>query len=300
MLPIVFADKLPKRPGNGYERLGFVCDGAAHGRPIGTSFQVGPRRPGRAQLRDLPRRHHPQQRRPSRARVVARHARQPDGPAGLRALPDRVRQRQPRSPPSTLIAAIEKENPDFGLFERLLYRLVDRVAHARRHPRPGQGECLVRRAGRRKGPGRVDTFNPYKVLLQHRHRQRSDSRHGRPAVAVEPAHPARLVAALGRQQRLGRGAQQERRDRRRRHARFARPESDGAGRRVDPRSQAAGVSGRADRRGEGGAGRRHLPARVRQLPRGRATAGPGRSRRSRRSAPIASASTRSPPRWPPA
>ena len=41
MLPIVFADKLPKRPGRGYEQLGFIDDGAPHGRPIGTSFRPG-------------------------------------------------------------------------------------------------------------------------------------------------------------------------------------------------------------------------------------------------------------------
>ena len=41
VLPIVFADKLPNRPGQGYERLGFLNGGAAHGRPIGTSFKSG-------------------------------------------------------------------------------------------------------------------------------------------------------------------------------------------------------------------------------------------------------------------
>ncbi|MGH9175144.1 MAG: cytochrome c, partial [Vicinamibacterales bacterium] len=37
VLPIVFEDKLPNRPGSGYERLGFVNEGAPHGRPIGTT-----------------------------------------------------------------------------------------------------------------------------------------------------------------------------------------------------------------------------------------------------------------------
>src|ERR671919_463612 len=41
VLPIVFEDKLPNRPGHGYERLGFMSDGAPHGRPIGTSFEPG-------------------------------------------------------------------------------------------------------------------------------------------------------------------------------------------------------------------------------------------------------------------
>src|SRR5919106_6239927 len=39
VLPIVFADKLPNRPGEGYERIGFMSDGASHGRPIGTTYK---------------------------------------------------------------------------------------------------------------------------------------------------------------------------------------------------------------------------------------------------------------------
>src|SRR5262245_44638774 len=34
VLPVVFADKLPPRPGTGYERLGFMLEpGTPHGRP---------------------------------------------------------------------------------------------------------------------------------------------------------------------------------------------------------------------------------------------------------------------------
>ena len=39
VLPIVFEDKLPKRPGTGYERLGFVSEG--RDRPIGTTNKDG-------------------------------------------------------------------------------------------------------------------------------------------------------------------------------------------------------------------------------------------------------------------
>ncbi len=94
VLPIVFADKLPNRPGTGYERLGFINGGAAHGRPIGTSFLAGPRRAGRAQLRDLSCRHDPDRARRPPARR-ARDAREPDGSPGLRPLPDRLCQRSP-------------------------------------------------------------------------------------------------------------------------------------------------------------------------------------------------------------
>ena len=67
VLPIVFADKLPNRPGTGYERLG-SCQRRRGARPPDRHVvPVGPRRAGRAQLRDLPCRHDPQQRQASRA-----------------------------------------------------------------------------------------------------------------------------------------------------------------------------------------------------------------------------------------
>ena len=54
VLPIVFEDRLPDRPGEGWETIGFLDDGAGHGRPIGTSYRedtfVGS---GRSQLRHL-------------------------------------------------------------------------------------------------------------------------------------------------------------------------------------------------------------------------------------------------------
>ena len=40
VLPIVFADKLPNRPGQGYERIGFLFDDGPNGRPIGTTEKV--------------------------------------------------------------------------------------------------------------------------------------------------------------------------------------------------------------------------------------------------------------------
>ena len=57
VLPTVFEDKLPKRPGVGWERIGFLQDDKRHARPIGTSYKDWPNRQGRAQLRDVPCRH---------------------------------------------------------------------------------------------------------------------------------------------------------------------------------------------------------------------------------------------------
>jgi hypothetical protein len=63
-----------------------------------------------------------------------------------------------------VIPAIEKVNPDFGFFQALIYRffLISRVRE--------EGAALARQfmwtASRpAQGPGRVDTFNPYKVLF---------------------------------------------------------------------------------------------------------------------------------------
>ena len=98
VLPIVFEDKLPKRPGTGYERLGFVNDGAARDRPIGTTNKGG--RVGLncatchvGTVRDD---------RGERAEDRPGHAGAPDGPAGLRAIPDRGRRR----------SAVQQRHPD--------------------------------------------------------------------------------------------------------------------------------------------------------------------------------------------
>jgi hypothetical protein len=162
VLPVVFADKLPARPGRGYERLGFVSEGAPHGRPIGTSYL-----PGRVPLVGLncatchvgtvrfsptgPRRI-----------VLGMPANQMDLQGYARFLTACAE--DDRFSASVLIEAIRKENPGFGWFDALIYRffvvprtrsgILDRARqNAWFDVRPPQG------------PGRVDTFNPYKVLL---------------------------------------------------------------------------------------------------------------------------------------
>ena len=163
VLPTVFADKLPNRPGEGYERLGFMSEGAPHGRPIGTSYRAG-----RVALVGLncatchvgSIRNAPGE---PRRIVVGMPANQMDLQGYARFLTACAS--DPRFNASTLIAAIRKENPQFGFFQRLLYRwfVIGRtrdgiLGRARENAwfdvRPPQG------------PGRVDTFNPYKVLLK--------------------------------------------------------------------------------------------------------------------------------------
>ena len=186
----------------------------------------------------------------------------------------------PRFNYGTLMAAIRKENPDIGWFDRLLYRLF--VVGATKNgilERARDNAWFERRPP--FGPGRVDTFNPYKVILEHSDRRRG--RHGRSAVALEPADAGADVAALGRQQRFGRGAEQERGHRRRRDARLARPRVDEAHRELDSRPEAAAVSGGAHRQGARPGGPPRLGAGVRELPLGREPDGrPGDQHRERR------------------
>jgi mono/diheme cytochrome c family protein len=162
VLPTLFSDKLPNRPGRGYERLGFIAEGAAHGRPIGTSY-----RPEQVPLvglncatchvgtiRDSPS--------APRRVIVGMPANQMDLQGYARFLTACAN--DSRFTGSTIVDAIYKENPDFGWFQALIFRffvvsrtqkgILDRAkANAWFDVRPPQG------------PGRVDTFNPYKVLL---------------------------------------------------------------------------------------------------------------------------------------
>ena len=162
VLPVVFADKLPNRPGTGYEKLGFVYEGRDRDRPIGITNAGGVvTRAGlncatchAGTIRDGPG--------APRRIVPGMPAHEMDLQAYARFLTACAQ--DPRFNVSTLIAAIQKDNPNFGFFEKLTYRflVIDRTKtgildRARENAwfdaRPPQG------------PGRVDTFNPYKVLF---------------------------------------------------------------------------------------------------------------------------------------
>ena len=159
VLPIVFEDKLPKRPGTGYERLGFISEGGAHDRPIGTTSKDG--RIGlncatchAGTLRD--------DAAGARRIVLGMPAHQMDLQGYARFLSAAVE--DPRFNSSTLIDAIRKVDPSFSWWNRLTYRLLVIPA-----TRKGVRRLTAQNAWFDKrppqGPGRVDTFNPYKRLL---------------------------------------------------------------------------------------------------------------------------------------
>lgn len=159
ILPIVFEDKLPNRPGTGYERLGFVDEAAAHGRPIGTTLKDD--RVGlncatchTGTLRE-------EVRGPRRV-ILGMPAHQMDLQGYARFLSACAD--DARFNAGTLIGAIRKIDPSFSWWGRLTYRLfVIPVVRKRIRQRTADNAWFDRRPP--QGPGRVDTFNPYKRLL---------------------------------------------------------------------------------------------------------------------------------------
>jgi mono/diheme cytochrome c family protein len=164
VLPIVFADKLPNRPGTGWEKLGFVQEAPNRDRPIGTTRASGRFGVELAGLNCATCHVGTIRETPSSPRqiVLGMPAIGMDLQGYSRFL-TAVAQ-DPRFTASNLIDAIEKVNPDFGFVQSLAYRFV-----AVRQTREG----ILAQAQRTswfdarppQGPGRVDTFNPYKAMF---------------------------------------------------------------------------------------------------------------------------------------
>ena len=163
VLPDVFPEHLPDGAGEGYSRFGFIIEpGAPKGRPIGTSYREDPvprvglncalchtgivRESGEAAERI----------------VLGMPANQFDLKKYLGFL--FAVAGDSRFGPDAIIPAIEGVNPDFSWTDSLFYRFVV-------IPRTREGllEEAERFAWMNKlpapGPGRVDTFNPYKFNL---------------------------------------------------------------------------------------------------------------------------------------
>jgi len=162
VLPKVFADKLPNRPGTGYERLGFIYEQPGAERPIGItlaggSIQLAGLNCATCHVGTL-------RETPSGPRRII-----PGMPANGMDLQGYARfltaaAQDPRFTASALLDAIEKEGSDLSFFQRLVYRFVV-VGRTKRGilERAQQNAWFDRRPP--QGPGRVDTFNPYKVLF---------------------------------------------------------------------------------------------------------------------------------------
>ncbi len=160
-LPHVFADLLPKGRGKGYERVGLIYE-KGKDRPIGTSFRqteigmvglncavchVGTLRASKNARRQI---------------ILGMPANQFNLQAYLNFL--RATGKDRRFNADTLIPAIKKVDPDFSFAEEVLYRhyVIPRTRTALRKLDDDFSWLDVRPT---EGPGRVDTFNPYKVIL---------------------------------------------------------------------------------------------------------------------------------------
>jgi mono/diheme cytochrome c family protein len=163
-LPIVFEDKLPKRPGTGYERIGFMLDPARQpqSRPIGTSYTPG--RFARVGLNCATCHVGSYRETPSSPRQIV--AGMPANQMDLQSYANFLTAcaKDPRFSYSTIMAEIRKENPRISWLDRLLYRFVIRATRNAILERARENAWFNDRPP--QGVGRVDTFNPYKVLLK--------------------------------------------------------------------------------------------------------------------------------------
>jgi mono/diheme cytochrome c family protein len=161
VLPEVFADKLPNRPGSAYARLGFTYETPASDLPIGTTKSADwiPRvglncaTCHSGTYRDAPGA-------PPRI-VLGMPAHQMDLQGYARFLSAVAK--DPRFTADTLVAAMKK-HAGFGFTDGLVYKffVISRVKDAilERDPRLAWFDKRPP-----QGPGRVDTFNPYKAMF---------------------------------------------------------------------------------------------------------------------------------------
>jgi mono/diheme cytochrome c family protein len=160
LFPVMFADLLPPdRPGQGYEKLGFLYE-PGHQRPIGTTVRELP-----VALVGL--------------NCAACHTgTMRDSPGGQRRLLLGASSvnfniegyfqfllaiaQDPRFTTDKLLEGIKRQDPGFGVIDGLLYRfLVLPQVETTFKGFVAQYAWLNQRPP--FGPGRVDTFNPYKV-----------------------------------------------------------------------------------------------------------------------------------------
>ena len=160
VLPDVFPEHLPDGPGEGFSRFGFIFEAKApKGRPIGTSYRedpvprVGlncavchsgvvresPEDPGQIML-GMPAHQFDLQKYLDFLFAVANDDRFDSG---------------------NIIPAIERVNPDFSWIDGLLHRLLV-IPETRKRLLEAAEEFAWMEEFPSPGPGRTDTFNPYK------------------------------------------------------------------------------------------------------------------------------------------
>jgi mono/diheme cytochrome c family protein len=159
VLPELFPEYLPDKPGEGYERFGFIVE-EGHDRPIGTSIRDAPIpliavncaacHTGRVRTPEAP----------EPTIILGMPAHQLDFLAYQRFFIDAAEDE--RFNGDTIIPAIKAINPDFSRFDELLYRYYV-IPELESEVLDRYQDFLFLEERPDWGPGRVDTFSPYKV-----------------------------------------------------------------------------------------------------------------------------------------
>jgi mono/diheme cytochrome c family protein len=161
VLPAVFPQHLPDRPGDGYARFGLIFE-PGHTRPIGTSHrerQVPMTGLNCAvchtgTLRDSPGA-------PPRI-ILGMPAHQFDLQGYLRFTFACVK--DPRFTPDNILSAIQRVNKDLSWFSGLIYKLFV-IPRTKEQGTKLSAQFAFFDNRPLQGPGRVDTFNPYKAMF---------------------------------------------------------------------------------------------------------------------------------------
>jgi len=164
VLPIVFADKLPNRPGNGWEKIGFLFETPDRDHPIGTTKANGQFGVDLVGLNCATCHAGTYREAPSSPRQVVLGM--PSHGMDLQAYGRFLAAcaQDSRFNAGTLIDAIRKINPDFGVLDSIAYRVLV-VRRTRDGILERAKETSWFDARPPQGPGRVDTFNPYKAMF---------------------------------------------------------------------------------------------------------------------------------------
>ncbi len=161
VLPRMFPEHLPNRPGEGYERFGFVFEPGKK-RPIGTSLRER-RLPfiglncaicHTGTVRDTPQ--------GPRRIVLGMPSHQFDSQAYQRFLFACIR--DSRFTPENVWAAMLREDPELSWFDGITYRWFV-IPRTREEGTRLASEFSWTDSRPPQGPGRVDTFNPYKTMF---------------------------------------------------------------------------------------------------------------------------------------
>jgi len=164
VLPIVFADKLPNRPGNGWEKIGFLFESPDRDHPIGTTKANGQFGVDLVGLNCATCHAGSYREAPSSPRQVVLGM--PSHGMDLQAYGRFLTAcaQDSRFNADTLIDAIRKIDPDFGVLDSIAYRVLV-VRRTRDGILERAKETSWFDARPPQGPGRVDTFNPYKAMF---------------------------------------------------------------------------------------------------------------------------------------